>query len=181
MLPLPLAARPDTRETERALGSATAPHQVIEWFSFTCPHCADFGQETFPALKARWIVPGQLHWAFADFPTDRLALQAAAVARYLPPDRYERFVATLFAAQAHWAFQSPKPADDLWLLAHDAGMARTDFDRAIADTELANWILSRAGDAQSRWNIDGTPSFLVDGKLYVGAMSFDQFSAILTS
>lgn len=174
------AARGPTPESERAIGSAKAAHQVIEWFSFTCPHCADFAEQTFPDLLAHWIMPGKLRWVFSDFPTDRVALLAAMVARYLPPDHYERFVATLFAAQAHWAY-ADQPMSALWLLAQDAGMQRATFDHAVADTELQNWILSRAADAESRWNVDGTPSFLIDGKLYVGAMSSTEFSAILTS
>jgi len=168
-------------EADRAIGSPAAMHTVIECFSLTCPHCAAFALETFPALKARWITPGRLRWAFCDFPTDGTALLAAMVARYFPPDQYEPFINRLFASQAVWAYQAANPADALWLQASDAGMDRTTFDHALADTHLRDWIVSRATDAQTRWNVDATPGFLIDGKLYEGVMSADTFSQILGS
>lgn len=175
------AAPDDTHETTRSIGSPTAMHTVIECFSLTCPHCADFALDTMPALEAKWIVPGRLRWVFYDFPTDGTALQAAMVARYQPPQRYERFIDRLFASQATWAYGSGNPADALWLQASDAGMDRTTFDHALADTHLRDWIVSRATDAQVRWNVDATPAFVIDGKLYEGAMSADAFSKILGS
>ena len=86
----------------------------------------------------------------------------------------------LFASQAVWAYQAASPADALWLQASDAGMDRSTFDHAVADTHLRDWIVSRATDAQTRWNVDATPGFLIDGKLYEGAMSAN-FHTILGS
>lgn len=169
----------DSRRTERAIGSAAARHTVIECFSLTCPHCAEFAQDTLPELKARWIKPGQLRWVFYDLPTDALALQAAVVARYLPPERYERFIDTLLGNQDRWAYAGDDGQNELWLLAADAGMDRPTFDRAIADTDLRAWILGRVMDAENDWRVDATPSFLVDGKLHVGAFSAPEFEAIL--
>jgi protein-disulfide isomerase len=175
------AAPPDPRETERAVGNAAAPHTVIECFSLTCPHCADFARESLPAIKSKWIDPGRLRWVYYDFPTDGAALLAAMVARSLPPERYEPFINTLFASQAAWAYGSKSIADALWLQASDAGMDHGSFDKAIADKHLRDWIVSRAMDAQTRWNVDATPGFVIDGKLYEGAMSADAFSRLLGS
>lgn len=175
------AAPPDARETERAVGSAGAPHTVIECFSLTCPHCADFALQSFPEIRSKWIDPGRLHWVYYDFPTDGAALLAAMVARSFPPERYEPFVATLFASQSKWVYGSKDIADALWLQASEAGMDRSAFDKAIADKHLRDWIVSRAMDAQTHWNVDATPGFVIDGKLYEGAMSADAFSRLLGS
>jgi protein-disulfide isomerase len=176
-----LAAPSVTREGDRAIGNPAARHTVIECFSLTCPHCAAFALDSLPAIKARWIAPGRLRWVFYDFPTDGAALLAAMVARSFPPEQYESFINRLFANQAAWAYQATTPTDGLWLQASDAGMDRTTFDHAIADTHLRDWIVSRATDAQRQWNVDATPGFLIDGKLYEGAMSADAFSQILGS
>ena len=172
-------AAADASETDRALGAAQAKRTVVEFFSLTCPHCAHFAEEVFPELRQKWVEPGKARWVFYDFPTDGLALQAAVVARSLPSAKYAPFIDALFKAQDHWVYGA-NPQDALWLLAQDAGMDRTAFDRAIANTQLRDWILSRAQDAQSRWNVNATPSFLIDGKLYEGAMSAADFSSILT-
>jgi protein-disulfide isomerase len=154
---------------------------VIECFSLTCPHCADFALQSFPAIRSKWIDPGRLRWVYYDFPTDGAALLAAMVARSLPPERYEPFVVTLFASQAKWAYGSKDIAAALWLPASEAGMDRSRFDKAVADKHLRDWIVSRAMDAQTRWNVDATPGFVIDGKLYEGAMSADAFSQLLGS
>ena len=171
----------DPRQAERAVGSAAALHTAIECFSLTCPHCADFALDSFPAIRSKWVDPGRLRWVYYDFPTDGAALLAAMVARSLPPERYEPFINTLFASQAAWAYASRSIADALWPPASSAGMNRAAFDKAIADTTLRDWIVSRAMDAQKRWNVDATPGFVIDGKLYEGAMSADAFSHLLGS
>ena len=173
------AASEDAVRTERGLGSAKARLTAVEYFSLTCPHCAAFTTEAFPELRTRWITPGRLRWVFYDFPTDVAALQAAMVARYLPADRYERFIGTLFANQDRWVFGAGSVADSLWPLAADAAMERATFDRALADDSLRDWIVGRALDAQKRWHVDATPSFVINGKLYTGAMSASQFAIIL--
>ncbi len=179
----PAFAEPvDTRKTERSIGSPSAGKTVIECFSLTCPHCAAFTQGTLPELKARWIERGKVRWVFRDFPGDRAALQAAMVARYLPPERYEPFIDALFASQDRWVFATGgDPLDELWKTANRAGMARATFDQAVADIDLRDWIIRQAMDTESRWHVDATPSFVVDGKVFVGAMSADEFGAILAN
>ena len=161
------------------MGSPQAKLTAIECFSLTCPHCAAFALQSLPELKTKWIDTGKLHWVFYDFPTDIAALQAAMVARYLPPDRYDRFIDTLFADQDRWVFGAGSVPDALWPLASDAGMDRTTFDRALADDGLRDWIVDRARDAQARWHVTATPSFVINGKLYAGAMSANEFAVIL--
>ncbi len=163
------------------MGSRNARLMSVEYFSLTCPHCADFALRSLPEIKAKWVVPGRLRWVFYDFPTDKAALQAAMVARYLPPERYGRFVDTLFANQDRWVFGAGSVADALWPFAGDAGMERTTFDEALADTGLQDWIVGRALDAESQWHVDATPSFVINGKLYKGAMSPGEFAIILAS
>jgi protein-disulfide isomerase len=181
VLAAPIIAAADMPRAERSLGSPQARQTVTECFSLTCPHCAAFATETLPDIRSKWIEPGKLRWVFYDFPTDIAALQAAMVARYLPAERYERFIDTLFANQDHWVFGAGSVADSLWALASDAGMDRPTFDAAITDTGLQDWIVGRALDAQHRWHVDATPSFVIKGKLYKGAMSASEFATILGS
>ena len=173
------AAEPATM-TERAVGKPDAPVSVIEFYSLTCSHCADFFRETFPRAKSELIDTGKLRWVFRDFPLDQVALEASMVARYLPPDRYEPFVMALFANQDRWAFaRGVDTTDELWKTAALAGMSKTTFDQAIADNDLKTWILAQQADDQKKWGIDATPSFVVNGKMYSGEMSFDAFRKLI--
>jgi protein-disulfide isomerase len=183
-VPAVLRPRParaaDEHEGERSVGKPDAKNTVQEFFSLTCTHCAAFARETYPQIKSELIDTGKVRWVFRDFPLDQVALTAAMVARYLPPDRYEPFVMALFANQDRWAFaRDVNTTDELWKTAALAGMNRATFDQAIADTTLKTWILQQQSNDQKQWGIDATPSFVVNGKMYSGEMSFDAFRKLI--
>ncbi len=183
-LPAVLSPRParaaDPHEAERSIGKSDAKTIVMECFSLTCTHCAAFAREAFPQIKSELIDTGKLRWVFLDFPLDQVALTAAMVARYLPPERYEPFIMALFANQDRWAFaRGVNTTDELWKTAALAGMGRTTFDQAIADDVLKAWILQQQADDQKKWNIDSTPSFVINGQKYAGEMSFDAFRKLI--
>jgi protein-disulfide isomerase len=167
-------------ESERAVGSPTAKTTVEEWFSLTCTHCAHFAQETYPQVESDLIKTGKVRWVFRDFPLDRVALQAAMVARALPPDRYQSFVLALFASQDRWAFTPGVDyTKELWNMAALDGMTRATFDAAINDTALQDWILAQQSAAEKKYGIDATPSFVINGKKYSGQMAFGDFVKLL--
>jgi protein-disulfide isomerase len=170
----------DPHEAERSIGKPDAKVAVQEFFSLTCTHCAAFARETYPQIKSELIDTGKAHWVFRDFPLDQVALLAAMVARYLPPDRYEPFIMALFANQDRWAFaHGVNTTEELWKIAALAGMNRTTFDQAVADTTLRSGILQQQADDQKRWSIDSTPSFVINGQKYSGEMSFDAFRKLV--
>ena len=115
------------------------------------------------------------------FLTAGSALVAPLNVRYLPVTGYEPLIGTLLANQVQRAYGSGNPADGLRLLAGDSWMDHTMSDHAVADTGPPDRIVCRAMDAGARWNIDATPSFLVNGKPYTGAMSAAELSTILAS
>jgi protein-disulfide isomerase len=157
--PTATAAQTAAWESERAVGSPSAKITVNEWFSLTCTHCAHFAQDTFPQITSDLIKPGKVRWVFRDFPLDRVALQAAMVARALPPDRYESYILALFASQDRWAFAPGVDyTKELWDMAALAGMTRPTFDAAINDTALQDWILAQQADAQKKYR-SASPAF----------------------
>jgi protein-disulfide isomerase len=178
---LPVVARADDlTRAERSIGKADAKYTVNEYFSLTCTHCAAFAAETMPKVKSDFIATGKVRWVFHDYPLDQIALLAAQVARYLPVDRYEPFVDALFATQDRWAFaREANHTEELWKTAGLAGMSRATFDKAVADDELKNWIVQQRQIATDKWQIDSTPSFVINGTKYAGEMSIDAFRKLV--
>lgn len=173
-------AQTATWETPRMLGNKDAPVTVQEFFSLTCTHCAHFAQDTFPDVKKNLIDTGKVKWEFHDFPLDRVALMAAMVARALPPEQYEPFVIALFNNQDRWAFaQGIDPEKELWNMAALAGMDRATFDAASKDEALQTWILQNQKQAEDKYHIDATPSFVVNGKVYPGDLAYSDFVKLL--
>ncbi len=166
--------------TERAIGSKDAKVTVIEFFSLTCGHCATFARTVLPDVKTKLVDTGKLRLIYWDYPLDQLAMMAAMVARHLPAERYEPFVLALLSTQDRWAFnRAANPLEELWKMAALAGMSRTSFDTAIADTALRDWMLARTRSAQEKWKIDATPSFVVNDQKFPSGMTLESFEKLV--
>ena len=183
----PASPATDPRFAERSLGKPDAPVSVTEWFSLTCPHCARFSRDTMPQIQSQLVDTGKLRYIAGDFPLDQVALTASMVARYLPPERYWPFCDALLASQDRWAFaRNVNSTDELAKMAALAGMSRETFDKAIADTQLRDWILKRQDEASKVYNIDSTPSFIFNGPAQknhreAGEQSFDAFAKLVAA
>jgi protein-disulfide isomerase len=175
----------DPRTSQRAQGDPNAPVKVVEYFSLTCTHCAAFAQETYPQVRKNLIDTGRVFYIFRDFPLDQVALTAAMVARALPQERYEPFILSLFASQDRWAFaRGVNSTEELAKMAALAGMPRDVFDRTINDDALKQFVIGEEDEAQSKYKVDSTPSFIVNGPkekdgLHPGEMGYDAFAAII--
>ncbi|MGL4198533.1 MAG: thioredoxin domain-containing protein, partial [Allorhizobium sp.] len=53
---------------EMALGDPNAPVKVIEYMSMTCPHCAHFHENTFEAIKTKYVDTGKVYFVLREFP-----------------------------------------------------------------------------------------------------------------
>jgi protein-disulfide isomerase len=173
-------------EGPRSIGSPKAPVTAVEYFSLTCTHCAHFANAVMPQVKPNLIDTGKLQIVYHDFPLDAVALQAAQVARYLPPDEYYPFIEALFASQDDWAFvpvPDPNNPPDykalLYPYAALAGMDQATFNAAVNDQALKNFILTGQQEAETLYNVNSTPTFIINGKVMPGAMEYDQFATVV--
>ena len=182
---LPAAAQaqaPDPRLAERSMGKADAPVTVQEFFSLTCGHCASFQKDTWPKVEKELVEPGIVRWVWRDFPLDRTALAAAAVARALPAMRYEGFINTLLRNQERWAFRQDW-AEELARMAALAGMSRQTFEQVRGDETYLRAILASRMEAEKEFDIKATPSFAIQfgdrKRMQSGNLPFDRFKALI--
>jgi protein-disulfide isomerase len=171
---------PNSPFAQRSIGSPKAPVTAIEYFSLTCTHCAHFANVTMPKVKPNLVDTGKLQIIYHDFPLDQVALMAAQVARCLPAVEYYPFIEALFASQDDWAFA---PGIDykqsIFQYAALAGMDQTTYDAALANTKLKNFILAGQQEAETMYNVNATPTFIINGKVYPGAMEYDDFASTI--
>ena len=162
--------------SERSIGSPNAPVKAIEYFSLTCTHCAYFGTVTMPKVKPNLVDTGKLQIIYRDFPLDDVALMAAQVARYLPADQYYPFIEALFASQNDWAFAPGQNyKQSIYKYAALAGMDQATYNAALADTKLRAFILNEQQVAEKTYNVNATPTFIINGKIMPGAMDYSDF------
>lgn len=166
----------DPRTADRAVGPADAKVTVQEYFSLTCTHCAAFQKETFPRVKTELIDAGKVRYIWRDYPLDQLALYAAMIARALPPERYEPFVSALLGTQDRWAFvRTGNPMEELMKLSALAGMPRDIYDKTVRDEALKQFVLSEQATGEKKYNVNSTPTFVINEKPLPGAVSYETF------
>ena len=157
------------------LGSADAPVTVIEYASMTCPHCAAFHHDTFPALKKDYIDAGKVRFSLREFPFDPIATAGFMVARCAGPDKREAMVDLLFAQQKNWAFVD-KPLQGLTNLVKQTGMSQETFESCLKDQKLYDNINAVRDVAAKQFSVDATPTFYINGKKVAGEMSIDEMA-----
>ena len=159
---------------ERVQGSMDAPVTMLEYSSLTCPHCANFHEETLPKIKEKYIDTGKVRLVMRDFPFDRVGLTGAVVARCVDEKRYFGLIEVLFKQQRSWATDKD-PIAALGRLARLAGLSETSFQECLKNEELANSILARRIEGERAYKVNSTPTFVINGTVVSGAQPYDVF------
>jgi protein-disulfide isomerase len=162
---------------ELSVGAATGL-PVIEYGSATCPHCAHFDRDVWPAFKKAYVDTGKVRFIFREYSRNDLDVAAFILARCLGDDKAFAAIELLFATQDSWAF-GDNPLDNLEAALRPAGLSREKAAECLKDQAKADAIVKIARNADDNFHISGTPSFIIDGKVYGGALSFDEISAIV--
>ncbi len=174
----PALSQPAALPGERAIGRPDAPVTVVEFHSLTCGNCARFHNDIFPRIKAEFIEPGLVRFLLRDFPLDRVALDAAAMIHCAGPERFEPLVTLVYAQKENWA-HSPDPRAALRRFAALAGVAGERVEACWADPAFLRPILEMRQAAEREHGVNATPSFLINGRIHRGVLSFEQFSALV--
>ena len=164
---------------DRVLGKADAPVTIIEYASLTCPHCATFHKETLPKVKQEWLDTGKAKLVYVDFPFDALALGAAMIAHCAGPDRYFPMLDALFRSQDQWS-RAQNPLAALQGVAKLGGMGPDKVEQCIQDNQLKSQIMLRQKEGQEKYQVNSTPSFIINGKKVSGAIPYDEFAKLLS-
>ena len=151
---------------------------VVEYGSLTCPHCAVFSKETLPQLKKAYIDNGKVRFIFREFSRNTLDVAGFVLARCLGDDKALAADELLFAAQDKWAFVD-KPLEPLIAAMRATGMTKDQATACLENQKLADGVVSIAKRADDEIKLTGTPTFVIDGKVYGGELTYEQLTAIL--
>ena len=163
---------------DKVLGQAGAPVTIVEYASFTCPHCAQFHSEILPDLKKAYVDTGKARLVFRDFPLDRSAFAASVVARCATASRYFGIVDLLFREQPRWS-GARDPMAALGRIAILAGISKKKLDACLKDEKIQKAVLQQRLTATQEFNITSTPTLIVNGAKYHGGLTLEQFRAVI--
>lgn len=163
---------------DRPLGSESAPVTVIEYASPTCPHCAAFHNNVYPAFKAEYIDTGKVRFLLRPFVRNVLDAVVFMLAEAAGEDMYHEIVATYFRTQDQWGM-SDKPRDALLAIAKQLGFTDQTFETALTNQDLFNAMEAVREQALNEFKLEGTPTFYVNGKQLTGDKTLEELKAAI--
>lgn len=163
-----------------SLGSPDAKVKIVEYASFTCPHCANFHETVWADLKTNYIDTGKVHFTLREVYFDRVGLWAAMVARCGGEMRYFGIHDMLFAKQAEWmASQDPVAiVDALKAIGVSAGLDQAALDTCLNDQAMAEAMVKQFETNMEADGVTGTPTLFVNGAKYSN-MTYEELAAII--
>jgi protein-disulfide isomerase len=166
---------------DMVLGEDSAPVTIIEYGSFTCPHCAAWHADVYPQLKSDYIDTGKVRFIFREVYFDRFGLWASMIARCGGEMRFFPIHDMIYEQQREWiGDQQPQTiADNLRRLGLAAGIGQEQLDACLNDAAQAEALIAWYQANAEADAIDSTPTFLINGEKASGEMPYDEFKALV--
>ncbi|MDQ1848660.1 DsbA family protein [Gemmobacter fulvus] len=172
------AALPEVPEL--VLGAADAKVTIMEYASYTCPHCASFHAAVFKPLKAEYIDTGKVKFVYREVYFDRYGLWASIMARCGGDMRYFGISSILFEKQQEWA-ASDDPAvvvENLKTIGRTAGLDSAALDACFKDEKMAEAMVAQFQKNMEADKVEGTPTLFINGVKHAN-MAYADLKALI--
>jgi protein-disulfide isomerase len=149
---------------EYVMGNPKAKVTLVEYASASCPHCARFDAQVFPAVKAKYIDTGKVKYVFREFltPPEEIAAAGFLLARCTGKEHYFHVVEQVFAAQPE-IYASNDPKSVFVRIAKPYGIDEKGLDACLDDKAAVDALNARLKQAVDVQKVEGTPTFFVNG------------------
>lgn len=183
------------------MGNPDAPVKLVEYASLTCPHCADFSINGAPKLREDYVRTGKVSWEFRTFVLNAVDVAVSLMARCQGEGPFFKLVEQTYAEQKNWAPNISKisnadftriqglPENQQFVaLAKAAGMDQFYRERGLSEAKANQCLSDKAALDQliairdqgvKKDGVNGTPSFLINGKLAEGVYNFETLKTAL--
>src|SRR3972149_4458421 len=165
-------------ENAPARGPAEAPVTIVEYSDYTCGYCRQFFEQRGEPLFERY--GGRVRFVYKHFPLVGLrawsedAALAGACAYRQGNDRFWALHSTLFQSPARLKQGAPA----LVGLARDAGLDVPAFKMCLEKRETQADVQRDVAEGDAL-NVQGTPTFYVNGRPIEGLVPAEEFFAIV--
>lgn len=146
-------------------GSVDAPVVLVEYASWTCPHCKSFHEQITNPVLEPLIEEGVLRFIARDFLRNWIDLRVAAAVRCGDID-FAAASDVLFFNQQSYSINDPDAVNAaIVTLLGEQGLTDEALKACMADTELLQWLVERTAEGQEV-GVSGTPSIFINGEVY---------------
>jgi protein-disulfide isomerase len=179
-----------TADGGHRIGNPEAKVKLVEYVSYTCPHCAEFTREADDRIKLAFVTPGNVSLEVRHLIRDPIDLTAVMLANCGPVTRFPLNHTTFMLQQAKWMAPAQTAtaaqrqrwtsgdgptrrraiANDLgfYKLMEGRGYGRAEVDRCLSDEVAARRFAEQSQKDWDKPGIDGTPSFSINGVVMPG-------------
>lgn len=165
--------------TEMTMGPADAKVTIIEYASFTCPHCASFHTGPLKELKADYIDTDKVHFIYRDVYFDRFGLWASMVARCGGEEKFFGISDMLYEQQREWTNGQPAEiADNLRRIGKVAGIEPDALDACLNDEAKAKALVAWYQENAEAHQVNSTPTLIINEQKYSN-MAYDELKGII--
>lgn len=167
-------------------GNPDAQVKLVEFVSYTCPHCASFEKQSATALRVGYVASGKVSVEVRHLLRDPIDMTVALLTNCGEPSRFFGNHTMFLQAQDKWiprmagtgstfrerwttgdfATRMRAVASDFgfYPMMEARGYDRPTIDRCLADQPKAQRLAQMTQDALEA-GVQGTPSFTIDGRL----------------
>jgi protein-disulfide isomerase len=179
-----------TADGAHRIGNPEAKVKLVEYVSYTCPHCAEFTREASDRIRLAYIMPGNLNLEVRHLIRDPVDLTVVMLANCGPESKFALNHSAFMLQQAKWIAPLGNPtaaqrarwtsgdgparrraiADDfgLYKIMEGRGYGRVEIDRCLSDEAAATRFAEQSQKDWDRPGIDSTPSFSINGVVMPG-------------
>ncbi|MFN3517009.1 MAG: DsbA family protein [Novosphingobium sp.] len=174
-----------TAEGNHLIGNPAAKVRLVEFISYTCDHCAHYAVDSRVPLFTGAVRQGKVAVEVRSFFRNGIDVAATLLAQCGPEAKFAGNHHAILASQKTWLQQPSNPkAKERWAtpefglkmkyIAEDLGLYKlmlgrgytpAQLDRCLANEALGNKLANQTADAAEKIGVQGTPSFLINGKL----------------
>lgn len=163
---------------DMVIGNPDAPIEIIEYASTTCPHCATFNNEILPELKKKYVETGKVKIIFRNYVFQQpFDIFASSLNRCVSEKKFFPLLGLYFKRQNSWMkykeFGELKSygkyaalgfaKGEAIKIAKIAGMKESEAYQCLARTDVLKYLMDGNKAAQEKYQINSTPSIIVNG------------------
>ncbi len=165
---------------EMVQGDLDAPIEIIEYASFTCPHCATFHTDVYPKLKINYIDKGLVKFIYREVYFDKYGMWASMIARCAGADRFFGMTDQIYRKQSNWARAESDMAivTELRKIGLLAGLDESQLSACLQDGVKLRALVEWYSQNAKRDEIKSTPTLIINGEKHSN-QSYEQLTEIL--
>lgn len=165
-------------ESDPFIGDPNAPVVIVEYSDFECPFCARYYEDAYLLIKERYIDTGLARLYYKDFPLDNihpLARPASIAANCL----YEQRGSEAFFALHDQFFELGGQLGSVENIQRLMTAAGGEGWEACLNDPRYDEEIDADIDEGAAVGVTGTPSFVINGELVIGALPFGEFERVI--